>query len=160
MRAENAVVEDKQSTQKRSADTHGDRIQRRGRVDYLRQQRDCERRRNVKIENAQNQDSPRHTDDRARGADAQVADGRTTRLRRSTYRQSARLKVRVAQGQRLVWINISNPITTSGGKSTNRKFVSLTTNTAARTRATSGSRRQYDSAPGTVSSSSLASMVF
>ena len=73
MRTENAVAENKRSAQNRSADTHGDRIQRRGRVDYLRRQRDCERRWNVKIEYTQDQDSPRHTGDRASGSDAQIS---------------------------------------------------------------------------------------
>src|SRR5271166_1980997 len=71
-----------------------------------------------------------------------------------------KLSVRVAHGQCLVWTNISNPITTSGGKRTKRKPVSLTTATAAITRTTSASNRQYDSTPGTESSSSLVSVVF
>src|SRR5580700_8627876 len=47
IRTQNAAEENERSAQKRSADTHGDRIQGSGRVNYLRQQRDRERWRNV-----------------------------------------------------------------------------------------------------------------
>src|SRR5260370_2263139 len=40
---------------------------------------------------------------------------------------------RLAHGQTAVWPNISNPMTTSGGKSTKRRPVSLTTSTAIAT---------------------------